>query len=229
MNNKFLSVFVDESGKFQYPDLHSRFYIVGMIFHDQSFDVSGLIAKLDADWLRMGLSDFCFHAGPIIRREKGYRYILREQRTAIFARMLLFARQMRFSYHCLVVDKNFVTSVDQIVERLKRQLGDFLDSGALSSDEFDLLKVYYDCGQAPVTQMLHDVFTDKLRDKIEFAKAVKPEKYKLFQLADLVCSIKLTECKLAGGFPLTLGENKFFRGPRVFKHDILRRLKVHEI
>lgn len=104
-----------------------------------------------------------------------------------------------------------------------------MDSGALSFDEFDLLKVYYDCGQAPVTQMLHDVFTDKLRDKIEFAKAVKPEKYKLFQLADLVCSIKLTECKLAGCFPLTLGENKFFRGPRVFKHDILRRLKVHEI
>ena len=96
MDNKVLSVFVDESGKFQYPDLHSRFYIVGMIFHDQSFDVSGLIAKLDADWLRMGLSDFCFHAGPIIRREKGYRYMLREQRTAIFARMLLFARQMRF-------------------------------------------------------------------------------------------------------------------------------------
>ena len=32
MNNKILSVFVDESGKFQYPDLHSRFYIVGM--HD---------------------------------------------------------------------------------------------------------------------------------------------------------------------------------------------------
>ena len=32
MDNKVLSVFVDESGKFQYPDLHSRFYIVGMIF-----------------------------------------------------------------------------------------------------------------------------------------------------------------------------------------------------
>ncbi len=100
MDNKVLSVFVDESGKFQYPDLHSRFYIVGMIFHDQSFDVSGLIAKLDADWLRMGLSDFCFHAGPIIRREKGYRYMLREQRTAIFARMLLFARHTEGGARC---------------------------------------------------------------------------------------------------------------------------------
>ena len=111
---KVLSVFVDESGKFQFPDPQSRFYIVGMVLHDQSFDAAGLIARLEADWLRMGLSDFCFHAGPLVRKEKGYRYMPREQRTAIFARMMLFARQMQFAYHCLVVDKKFVTSADPL-------------------------------------------------------------------------------------------------------------------
>ena len=38
MQKKVLSVFVDESGKFQYPDSDSRFYIVGLVFHDQGFD-----------------------------------------------------------------------------------------------------------------------------------------------------------------------------------------------
>lgn len=35
-----LSVFVDESGRFQHPDPDSRFYIIGMVFHDQSDDIA---------------------------------------------------------------------------------------------------------------------------------------------------------------------------------------------
>ena len=229
MTRKTLSIFVDESGKLLYPDSQSRFYIVGMVFHDQAFDVSDLIAKLDVDWRRMGLSDFCFHAGPLIRREKGCRFMFREQRKAIFSRMMLFARQMRFSYHCLVVDKKFVTSSSQIVERLQRQLSDFLGSGAPFFRDFDMMKVYYDCGQAPITRLLHDTFSEWLGDKVVFAAAVRPENYKLFQLADLICSIKLIESKLAIGESLTIGESRFFRGPRTFKHDILRRIKAKEL
>ena len=229
MEKKILSVFVDESGKFLYPDAQSRFYIVGMVFHDQSFDASNLIQKLDDDWQRMGLADFCFHAGPLVRREKGCRYMFREQRIAIFSRMLLFARQMKFDYHCLVVDKKFVTSSTQIVERLRNQLVAFLDSDALSYGAFGALKIYYDCGQSPVTRLLHDAFSDRLGDKVEFAASVRPDKYKLFQLADLICCIKLLESKLDSGEAFTLGESRFFGGSRKFKHDILRCLKVKEI
>lgn len=220
---------MDESGKFQYPDVRSRFYIVGMVMHDQSFDASGLISKLDDDWRRMGLSDFCFHAGPLIRKEKGYQYMPREQRTAIFSRMMLFARQMMFSYHCLLVDKKFVTSVDQIVDRLRRQLSEFLDSDAFAAHCFEVVKVYYDCGQTPVTRLLHDTFAARLGERVVFAESVRPENYTLFQLADLICSIKLMECKLTSGDSLSPGENRFFRGPRIFRHDILRRIKSKEI
>ena len=229
MKKIVLSVFVDESGKFQYPDRYSRFYIVGMVFHDQSLDTSELIRKLDDDWIKMGLANFCFHAGPLIRGEKGYKYMLREQRAKIFARMMLFARQMKFSYHCLLVDKHFVTSSRQIVERLQNQLGEFLDSGAIGADAFDTLKVYYDCGQAPITKLLHDTFAAKLGRKVEFAQAVRPENYKLFQLADLICTIKLAESKLSHSEPLNYDESRIFRGPRIFKHDILRSIKHKEI
>ena len=64
---KVLSVFVDESGKFQYPDSVSRFYIVSLVLHDQSVDVGALVRKLDSDWVLMGYEDFCYHAGPLIR------------------------------------------------------------------------------------------------------------------------------------------------------------------
>ena len=99
---------MDESGKFQVPDALSPFYIVGLVFHDQDESIDELVRKLDADWDRMGYENFCFHAGPLIRKEKGYSFMKREERQAIWRRMMLFSRQAKFSYHCLVVDKRFV-------------------------------------------------------------------------------------------------------------------------
>lgn len=229
MKQKTLSVFVDESGRFQYPDAASRFYIVGLVLHDQEARIDELVSGLDRDWLNMGLANFCFHAGPLVRGEKGFRFMMREQRTAIFARMMRFARQTPFSYRCLLVDKRFVSSVRQVVQSLQVQLAAFLDTATFSADRLDLVKVYYDCGQSPVTNLLHDTFKARLDRRVSFAQAVRPERYKLFQLADLVCTIRLVEAKLAAGEQMTIDETRFFRGPRIFKHDILRGIKRREI
>ena len=229
MQKKLLSVFVDESGKFQFPDKVSRFYIISLVFHDQSVDVNDQIRNLDADWVSMQLENFCFHAGPLIRQEKGYVYMPREKRTAIFSRMLTFARKVDFKFHCLVVDKQFVNSSRQIVERLQRQLGDFLDTNNELVRKIDTVKVYYDCGQAPVTKLLQDTFEAKLGGRIEFAQGVKPENYKLFQLADLICSVKLISTRLKLGLPMTYDEFKFFGGPRRFRRNVLKQFDEKEI
>ena len=135
MQKKTLSVFVDKSGRFQHPDAMSRFYIIGLVLHDQSVEIGERVSALDRDWRAMGLANFCFHAGPLVRGEKGYRFMMREQRTAIFARMMRFARQMPFAYHSLLVDKKFVSSVRQIVRELQGQLSAFLSSPTFASDE----------------------------------------------------------------------------------------------
>ena len=72
--DKTLSVFVDESGRFKYPDPESHYYIVGLVFHDQNFDIAPLVRQMDrnADELGLDTEVFTFHAGPIIRQEKGY-------------------------------------------------------------------------------------------------------------------------------------------------------------
>ena len=143
--------------------------------------------------------------------------------------MLTFARQMDFKFHCLVVDKQFVTSARQIVERLQSQLSDFLDSRSGDFGSVDSVKVYYDCGQAPVTKLLQDTFFAKLGSRIEFAQGVKPEKYKLFQLADLICTIKLTQLKVANGIPLTEDEFRFFGGARKFMRNVCKQFVPKEI
>ena len=46
-DGKILSVFADESGMFKYPDPDSRFYIVGLVFHDQDVDITPLVRQMD--------------------------------------------------------------------------------------------------------------------------------------------------------------------------------------
>ena len=67
-----LSVFVDESGTFRHPDPSSRYYIVSLVLHEQSSDISRFVCELDAATERMGLDPkaFASHAGPLIRKEK---------------------------------------------------------------------------------------------------------------------------------------------------------------
>ena len=229
MNAKTLSIFVDESGNFHFPDAESRFYIIGMVFHDQSIDISSEIARLERSDAEIGLQGHCFHAGPLIRREKNYSMLSRQLRGRIFSRMMAFARRVDYRYHCLSVDKKFIDNPSQILERLKTELEAFIAEHGDFIRSLGKVKIYYDCGQSPVTSMLHEVFEDGIGRNVEFANAVKPSRYRLFQLADLICTLHLVELKLRAGVKLSHSENQFFGGPRMFLHNILRYIKAKEL
>lgn len=230
-SQKVLSIFVDESGTFRHPDPDSRFYVVGMVFHDQGLDIGPLVRNLDQNVEAIGLDKdtFYFHAGPLIRKEKGYAFFNRNLRGRIFGRMMTFARKAEFRYHCLSVDKKFVTSSLQIASRLQKELVDFLAAHRDALDAVGRVKVYYDCGQAPVTNLLHQTFSSELSCPVEFAQGVKPECYKLFQLADLICTLRLIELKILNGERMTSSEFRFFGGPRMFERNVLRKIRGKEI
>ena len=63
MSDRTLSIFVDESGNFKLPDRESRFYIIGMVIHDQTIDITPEIASLERSDSEIGLEGHCFHAG----------------------------------------------------------------------------------------------------------------------------------------------------------------------
>lgn len=224
-----LSVFVDESGRFLHPDDSSRFYILSMVFHDQSTDISPLVADLERSESELGLDGHCFHAGPLIRKEKAYEALSRCFRGRIFSRMMAFAARVDFRYHCLSVDKKFIDSATQIVDRLRASLRAFIEAHLDDFTSVQNIKVYYDCGQSPVTNLLHGTFVDAFGKSVEFKQDVKPTRYRLFQIADLVCSLHLIELRLANGLPMTPSEMRFFGGPRNFKRNILKKIKVKEL
>ncbi len=59
---------------------------------------------------------------------------------------------------------------------------------------FDIIKMYYDNGQAEVSKILSSV-SNALFPKPVFRK-VMLSKYKLFQAADLLCTLELVMLKL---------------------------------
>ena len=91
------------------------------------------------------------------------------------------------------------------------------------------VKIYYDCGQSAITNILHDVFESTLSCAIEFAQNVRPAKYRLFQLADLVCTLTLISLTLDSGMAMSKSEARFFGGPKAFKHNFLRRIRAKEL
>ena len=224
-----LSIFVDESGRFQLPDRESSYYIVSLVMHDQRVPIDGLIAELDRHFAEMHLSNVCFHAGPLIRQKNAFAIMDWSFRNKIFRRMLAFANKLDFQYHCLTVEKRFVDSTEQIVSHLQNDMEEFFDRLVKTHPEIDRFKVYYDCGQTPVTNMLLATFKARSGLAIEFAQAVRPERYKLFQVADMIATLKLVELKIEHGEPMTESEYKFFGGPRNFKRNYLRFVKAKEL
>jgi len=224
-----LSLFVDESGILGEPATASRFYILGFVLHDQRVTIEPAAVEFARRLEEIGIKDLCFHAGPILHGNNGFRFMTCDLRRRIFHRMMAFARQIDFSYHCLAIDKRYSGRLPQMTESLERQFADFAVRNRSMFAACRCVKVYYDCGQKAVTNFLRRVTSATLPCPVEFAQAVEPRKYRLFQIADLVCTLRLLEEKISCGAGLSDDECKFFGGPKKFRHNILRYIKAKGI
>ena len=70
MNN--LSIFVDESGDFGQYRPHSPYYIIAMVLHEQSKNLSSELTKLNIELENLGYKNPVVHTEPLIRREEDY-------------------------------------------------------------------------------------------------------------------------------------------------------------
>lgn len=149
---KELSIFVDESGDFGEYDAHSPYYIITMILHDQTKNISLAISKLDSELTNLGYENHVVHTEPLIRREEDYKDLSPNERRNI------------------------------------------------------LIKLYY--------------FVIKCEIQLSCD-------YKLFQAADLICTLELLRMKAESG-NLTRSEKLIFHSIRDLKKDFLKRIRKKE-
>ena len=222
---KELSVFVDESGDFGDYEPHSPFYIVTMVFHDQDVEIADAINKLDQELSYLGFADLCIHTGPIVRREEVYVDLSIEERRRIFNKMIAFFRQIDIRYKCFYIKKKDVEDVVDATGKLSKQISTFIRDNFAELQEYDDVKIYYDNGQVELSKVLSSVFNALLSRPI-FHK-VLPKQYKLFQVADLICTMKLVELKIDNNL-YSKSEEMFFGNKRDLRKNYLKPVQKKE-
>lgn len=225
--NKEISIFVDESGSFAPMDAdpNSPYYLLCMLFHNQSDSITAETANLDEALAHLGIPLNCaVHAGPLIRREAEYQNLTREHRIGIFRRMMIFLQKVNIRYRCFQLYKRYNTKQDAIHDVLLQSLVDFLIKNRQEFNESSSIKIYYDDGQAQIKQLLKEAFLI-FQSKVKFVPDVSPTKYRLFQVADVACTIELIAAKLSNERKMSLSEFRFFGGPKNFLKNYLKPLR----
>ena len=174
---KELSIFIDESGDFGKYDYRCPYYIIAMVMHDQSHDITAELEKLERELDYIGYPNHCIHAGPIIRQEQEYRFESLEVRQKIMKKMMSFLRQIDIKYKTIYIEKKHISDDVEATGKLSKQL-----------------------------------------------RKVIPSDYRLFQIADLICTLQLLELKCDNRV-LSHSEKLFFENDRTLKKNYFKPLK----
>lgn len=102
---KELSIFIDESGDFSQTVNQSPYYIVTLLFHDQSDDITENITRLKQWLLDASINDEYIHTHPIIRKEDPYHNLSIDERRKILNKMLRFTMGCPIKYFNIIVNK----------------------------------------------------------------------------------------------------------------------------
>lgn len=223
---KELSIFVDESGDFGEYDYHAPYYIISLVFHNQNTDIQSELVHLEDELSHLDWPKHCIHAGPIIRSEEEYKGMSLDDRRKIFKKLMAFVRHIDISYKTIFIEKKHIGDSVEATGKLSKQLSAVIKENMDLFYSFDIVKIYYDNGQVEVTRILSSVF-NALLENVEFRKVI-PSQYRLFQVADLICTLKLTELKLTN-HTLSKSEKSFFENERILKKNYLKPIKKKEL
>ena len=217
-----LSIFIDESGDFGELKERPAYYLVTMVFHNQAIDISTEIDKLEESVQASGFDLEYIHTGPVIRREQVFTAYSMEERRKLLYKMLYFYNKCNIYHDTVVVNRKEARDKIALSGRLSKEIVKMITSHSTYFDQFDKVIVYYDNGQAELSAILNAVLSVLFHD-VEFRKA-EPQKYRLLQVADFVCSLELLKIK-RDEKRLSKSEEKFFYKPQELKKTFLKSLE----
>ena len=177
----------------------STYYLITIVLHDQAKDISEVLEPYEADLRARRVADIPMHLGPLLNGN------------------------MTFAYR-----KSEYADYRSLFTSMKRDLVLTIFDNLDFFQKFEKVKVYYDNGQSVVTNALHDAVEYALaRDAVIYRDA-KPADYRLFQLADYICTLELTALKYQSRSE-TATDRMFFGQWGSFKKNYLKKLRKHRL
>ena len=223
---KDLSIFVDESGDFGPYKNHSPYYIVTFVFHSRIIDISPYINHLNDKIRQAKLPETPIHTGPLIRNEAEYRNLSLLERKQIFNFLYNFTRAIDINYQSIIIEKKHLDEKLNLHIKLIKDLSVFFNNNIEKFLIYRRIIVYYDYGQMELGKIIESIFTTVLNN-VEFKKAV-PTNYKLFQAADMICTLELLSMK-ARNKMLSKSELLFFKTERMLYKSYLKAINIKRL
>lgn len=221
-----LSIFVDESGDFGCYERHAPYYIVTMVLHDQRIDINEAIRRLDESLAYLGYAGGqAIHTEPLIRRENPYQNYRPNERRAIFSRLYYFTLNCDIKYKSFIFKKSEYRDIFKLEARMAREISGFIRENLPYFQSFEKVILYYDNGQHELNRILNTVLATELADYD--VRRVQPNDYKLFQVADLICTLELLEQKM-NDKQMSKSELLLFHSKRDLKKDFLKGIHKKE-
>ena len=219
---KNISIFVDESGDFGRFRPLSRYYVVTMVIHDQQLGISKQIHRLDNTLALLGVPHHTVHSSPLIRREENYINMEPLKRRKIFQQLYSFVLDCDIHYKTFVYDKKNFDDTLKLEARMYLDMKTFFDESRPYFQQFENVILYYDNGQKKLTRLLNVILAGCF-STYEVRK-ILPSEYKLFQVADLLCTVELLNKKFETE-KMTRSEELIFHSKRNFKKDFFKGLR----
>ena len=188
-----LSIFIDESGDFGEITERPAYYLVTLLFHDQKYEINSNVKKLEDSTKNSGFDFEYIHTGPVIRREDVFVGLSIDERRKLLFKMLNFIASSPITYEIAVVNRKEAPDKISLSGRLGREISNVIEKHEDFFNSFDKIIVYYDNGQIELGAILNTVFSIHFSN-VEFRKA-EPQKYRLLQAADFICSMELLKIK----------------------------------
>ena len=219
---KTLSLFVDESGTINVNAKHIPYYIISIILHNQSDEISSAISKLDNELFKYGLNSNLVHTEPLIRNEDIYNGMPPKDRRGILSKFNFFIKHANIKYKTFIYEKNKYNDDYKLDSAIAKEISEFFDRNSVYFKSFDKIILYYDYGQIELSKILNHMMA--LHFTNYEIKKILPQNYKLFQAADFACAIELIAKKIENK-PLTRSETLIFNNKNCFKKDFLKELR----
>lgn len=222
---KEVSCFVDESGS---DNLRDRYYLVALVLHDQSDPIAHEIERYEASLRDRGLPDIPLRAGPLMTGHEDYEGMTIADRKRMLSSFHVFFRNIPIRYTCIGLRLSEYADAERVEAAMRRGISDFLFDHLEYFQGFDEVKIYYDNGQATVAHALHRAMDFALSKDAVVYRAAAPEKYRLSQAADYVCTMELAALRYRDK-RATATDEKFFGGWSQFKKGILREMRAKRL
>ena len=108
---------------------------------------------------------------------------------------------------------------------MARDISAFIRDNLAYFQGYEKVILYYDNGQHELNRILNTVLATQLTDYD--VRKVLPSDYRLFQVADLICTLELLKIKAESG-QLSKSEERMFHSKRELKKDFLKGIRKKE-